>query len=229
MTDGRPLRTLPERDADPTRGLQPPTRRTREVDAGKDLTASRKSGAGSIFRGPLVQAAIVESLRKLDPRMVAKNPVMFVVEVGAAITTLILLQEIVSATSGAGFTLQIALWLWFTVLFANFAEATAEARGKAQADTLRATKKETPARRLRGGHEETISRGLDPDISASGLDPDISPVNALLQVPRVAAARGLSEDRVRDLVNQHTEGRALFVLGEPRVNVLTLNLALDGR
>jgi K+-transporting ATPase ATPase C chain len=65
--------------------------------------------------------------------------------------------------------------------------------------------------------------------SASGLDPDISPANALLQAPRVAAARGVSVDQVKSLVNQYTEGRTLFVLGEPRVNVLKLNLALDGR
>jgi len=65
--------------------------------------------------------------------------------------------------------------------------------------------------------------------SASGLDPDVSPANALLQVHRVAAARGLSDDQVLNLVNQHTEGRTLFVLGEPRVNVLELNLALDGQ
>jgi K+-transporting ATPase ATPase C chain len=64
--------------------------------------------------------------------------------------------------------------------------------------------------------------------SASGLDPDISIANALLQAPRVAAARGLSDDQVRGLVNQYTEGRTLFVLGEPRVNVLKLNLALEG-
>jgi potassium-transporting ATPase KdpC subunit len=63
----------------------------------------------------------------------------------------------------------------------------------------------------------------------SGLDPDISPANALIQAARVAKARNLSVDQVRTLVNQYTEGRTLFVLGEPRVNVLELNLALDGR
>src|SRR5438132_13951467 len=157
MTEGRSTHTVPERDADPTRGLVPPTTRTPEVDDGKELTATRKAGAGSIFSGPLIRAAIGESFRKLDPRLVAKNPVMFVVEVGAAITTIVLLQQIVTASGNIGFTLQITLWLWFTVLFANFAEAMAEARGKAQADTLRATKKETPARRLRDGREEMVS------------------------------------------------------------------------
>jgi potassium-transporting ATPase ATP-binding subunit len=153
----RPLRAVPDRDADPTRGLVPPTRRTPEVDEGKELAAIRKAGSGSIFQGPLVRAAIRESFKKLDPRAVAKNPVMFVVEIGATITTIVLLQQILTSTGNVGFTLQITLWLWFTVAFANFAEAMAEARGKAQADTLRATKKDTPARRVRNGREETVS------------------------------------------------------------------------
>src|SRR5262245_27803698 len=156
-TSDRPPRTVPARDADPTRGLVPPGRRTPEADEGKELTATRKAGAGSIFQGPLVRAAIRQSFKKLDPRRVAKNPVMLVVEVGALMTTIVMLQQIVSGTGSVGFTLQISLWLWFTVVFANFAEAMAEARGKAQADTLRATRKETPARRIRDGREETCS------------------------------------------------------------------------
>src|SRR5881275_3597460 len=156
-TSSRAPRSVPERDADPSRGLVPPSTRTPETDEGKELTASRKSGAGNLFQGPLVRAAVGESFRKLDPRAVARNPVMFVVEIGAAITTIVLLQQIATRTGNVGFTLQITLWLWFTVVFANFAEAMAEARGKAQADTLRATKKETPARRIREGREEMVS------------------------------------------------------------------------
>ena len=81
---------------------------------------------------------------------------MFVVEIGAVITSFITVLQLVTASGNFGFSLQISLWLWFTVLFANFAEAMAEARGRAQADTLRATKKETPARLLRNGHEEMV-------------------------------------------------------------------------
>jgi K+-transporting ATPase ATPase B chain len=156
-TSSRAPRSVPERDADPSRGLVPPSTRTPETNEGKELTATRKSGAGSLFQGPLIRAAIRESLRKLDPRAVARNPVMFVVEIGAAITTIVLLQQIATRTANIGFTLQITLWLWFTVVFANFAEAMAEARGKAQAETLRATKKETPARRIRDRSEEMVS------------------------------------------------------------------------
>ena len=77
------------------------------------------------------------SFVKLAPRHMVRNPVMFVVLVGSVLTTLVLIRDVVAAARGTGFTLQIALWLWFTVLFANFAEAMAEGRGKAQADTLR--------------------------------------------------------------------------------------------
>ena len=85
---------------------------------------------------------------KLNPRLVAKNPVMFVVEVGAALTTVFVIKDAVTGVGGLLFGIQIALWLWFTVVFANFAEAMAEARGKAQADTLRKTKTDTIARKL---------------------------------------------------------------------------------
>ncbi|MBV9356934.1 MAG: potassium-transporting ATPase subunit B, partial [Chloroflexi bacterium] len=133
----------------------PPARHTPEVDAGKELTASRRTGG--VFTGPLVQLALAESLRKLDPRGVARNPVMFVVEVGAVITSIALVQQLLTRTGNLGFTFQITLWLWFTVVFANFAEAMAEARGKAQADTQRATKRETPARRIEDGREEMVA------------------------------------------------------------------------
>lgn len=153
----RPTHTVPARDADPTRGLTPPLRRTPETDELKALAASRRTGAATVLAGPLVRRAGAESFRKLDPRLVAKNPVMFVVEIGAAMTTVATAQQFVTGVGDLGFTVQITLWLWFTVLFANFAEAMAEARGKAQADALRATKKETPARRLRSGQAEMVS------------------------------------------------------------------------
>ena len=91
--------------------------------------------------------ALVDSVRKLDPRGMVKNPVMFVVEVGSVLTTALLIDNTVHHRAGFGFNLQITLWLWFTVLFANFAEAMAEGRGKAQADTLRKAKGETVAKR----------------------------------------------------------------------------------
>jgi potassium-transporting ATPase ATP-binding subunit len=88
---------------------------------------------------------------KLDPRSTVKNPVMFVVEVVAALTTVIFLRDLVSGGANLGFTLQIIIWLWFTVLFANFAEAVAEGRGKAQADSLRRTRTETQAKLVGNG------------------------------------------------------------------------------
>jgi len=96
----------------------------------------------------IVRRAAWDSLVKLNPRTMMKNPVMFVVEVGSVVTTILLVLEELQRRPGFGFNLQITLWLWFTVLFANFAEAMAEGRGKAQADTLRRAKAETMANRL---------------------------------------------------------------------------------
>src|SRR5215472_12970287 len=100
------------------------------------------SSSGQVKAKPLgdkhiVMRAIADSFAKLHPRTMIKNPVMFVVEVGAVLTTLQLIRDTVGHRGAFGFGLQITLWLWFTVLFANFAEAMAEGRGKAQADTLR--------------------------------------------------------------------------------------------
>src|ERR1700692_4630889 len=99
----------------------------------------------------IVFPAIGSAFAKLDPRLMIKNPVMFVVEVVATLTTVIFLRDVVTGGEGLGFTFQIIVWLWFTVLFANFAEAVAEGRGKAQAESLRRTRTETQAKLLANG------------------------------------------------------------------------------
>src|SRR5438128_9462313 len=96
----------------------------------------------SLFSPALVGPALIGSVRKLDPRAMIRNPVMFVVEVVAALTTVLFLRDLVTGASGLFFSGQIILWLWFTLIFANFAEALAEGRGKAQADSLRRTRTE---------------------------------------------------------------------------------------
>lgn len=100
----------------------------------------------SIWDSRIISQALIDSVKKLDPRKMLKNPVMFMVEVGAIFLTVKL--TLGTSTANIGFELQITLWLWFTVLFANFAEAMAEGRGKAQADTLRKAKTETTANRI---------------------------------------------------------------------------------
>jgi len=120
------------------------------VDDETTLLPKKLVRARPLFDPEIVKRAITESFVKLNPLAVAKNPVMFVVEVGAAITTVFVVRDIVIGASGLGFSVQIALWLWFTVVFANFAEAMAEARGKAQADTLRKTKTDSMAKRIAG-------------------------------------------------------------------------------
>ena len=101
----------------------------------------------SLWSGEILRQAVLDSVRKLNPRVMIKNPVMFVVEVGSVLTSALLISDAIQHRAGLSFNLQITLWLWFTVLFANFAEAMAEGRGKAQADTLRKAKGETIARK----------------------------------------------------------------------------------
>jgi potassium-transporting ATPase ATP-binding subunit len=109
---------------------------------------ARRSVTATIADPKILIPAIGASFKKLDPRAMAKNPVMFVVEVVAALTTALFIRDLAAGTGNYGFSLQIILWLWFTVLFANFSEAVAEGRGKAQAASLRATKTDVVAKKL---------------------------------------------------------------------------------
>jgi potassium-transporting ATPase ATP-binding subunit len=119
-------------------------------------TIERK--ATPLWQPEIVKRAAFESLAKLDPRVQARNPVMFVVEVTAVAVTIIILRDLFTGKAGlVGFEFQIAIWLWFTVLFANFAEAMAEGRGKAQAENLRKTRVEMQATVLRGNQEATVA------------------------------------------------------------------------
>ncbi|MBV9463769.1 MAG: potassium-transporting ATPase subunit KdpB, partial [Verrucomicrobiae bacterium] len=120
-----------------TRPQQPPT-----------LLPGKLVRARPLFDSEIVRRALKDSFIKLNPITLMNNPVMFVVEVGAALTTVFLIRDFATGATGRLFETQIAIWLWFTVLFANFAEAMAEARGKAQADTLRKTKTDSIAKRL---------------------------------------------------------------------------------
>ncbi len=106
------------------------------------------ASARPLFDPPIVKRAIRDSFVKLQPRHMVRNPVMFVVLIGSVLTTLVLLRDVVAREGHTAFTLQLTIWLWFTVLFANFAEAMAEGRGKAQADTLRKARTQAQARRI---------------------------------------------------------------------------------
>src|SRR5258706_6038432 len=135
-----------------TRRKAAPSRRTPNM--------SKETKNQTMWNTKIVKRAIVDSLIKLNPRSMMKNPVMFVVEVGSVLTTLQLMRGLVApipAVTNTKFELQITLWLWFTVLFANFAEAMAEGRGKAQADNLRKSRTETTAKRLLNGNFEVVS------------------------------------------------------------------------
>ena len=116
----------------------------------------------SILDPAILRPAMAQAFRKLDPRLMWRNPVMFVVEVVSTLTTILLLRDLIIGAPHPGFAIQINLWLWFTLLFANFAEAVAEGRGKAQAASLRRTKTEAMARRYRND-------GTLEDIPATAL------------------------------------------------------------
>src|SRR5487761_1395298 len=118
------------------------------IDDPAALIPKKLVRARPLFDREILRRAAKDSLLKLNPVVQLKNPVMFVVEVGAALTTVLLAADAISRAPDLSFVLQIAIWLWFTVIFANFAEAMAEARGKAQADALRKTKTDTMARKL---------------------------------------------------------------------------------
>lgn len=128
-----------------TRLQEPPTV---EKEGAVSLSAS---GSPSLFQSRIVVPALFDSLRKLDPRVQMRNPVMFIVELGSVLTTVILIVGCLSPSSSESsswFVFAIALWLWFTVLFANFAESMAEGRGKAQAASLRQARKDVNAKKL---------------------------------------------------------------------------------
>ena len=121
---------------------------------------STQTKARPLFDPAIVRGALVASITKLDPRHQVRNPVMFVVLIGSALTTLLFFQALVGqGEAPAGFVLAISLWLWFTVLFANFAEAMAEGRGKAQADSLRKARRDILAKKL---NRQLVERDFDP-------------------------------------------------------------------
>src|ERR1700681_4743737 len=131
--------------------------RARLSEDNEDMTAQIKKGK-SIWDAKIASRAFWDSFAKLNPRTLMRNPVMFVVEVGAALLTIQLVRNAVNHTHAFAFEFQITIWLWFTVLFANFAEAMAEGRGKAQADTLRKARTEAVAHKLKAdGSKEEIS------------------------------------------------------------------------
>jgi K+-transporting ATPase ATPase B chain len=134
----------------------------------------------SLWNPAILRQAAIDSFRKLDPRLMVKNPVMLVVEIGSVLTTILLIQGVLGHQGSFAFNLQITLWLWFTVLFANFAEAMAEGRGKAQADTLRKAKGETTAIRLKSASKDAEREQVS---SAALLSGDIIYVEAGLYIP----------------------------------------------
>src|SRR5579863_7836817 len=115
--------------------------------------------ARPLFEVTIVRRAIVDAFKKLDPRHQVRNPVMFLVEVGSVLTTALFVQPIAGkGEAPAGFIFAVSIWLWFTVVFANFAEAMAEGRGKAQAESLRRARKDISAKKLAQPRRDAVNR-----------------------------------------------------------------------
>ncbi len=135
-----------------------PTTLAAQLLAGEPVSLAPKRGvrARPLFDPELISRAVKDSFRKLNPLTLVRNPVIFVVEVGALLTTIFLVRDAVVGALGLSFAFQIAIWLWFTVLSANFAEGLSEARGKAQADTLRKTRMDVVAKLIREDRVEKV-------------------------------------------------------------------------
>ncbi|WGJ15382.1 potassium-transporting ATPase subunit KdpB [Methylocapsa sp. D3K7] len=136
----------------------------------KDRTNARRS-VSSLFDPAIIVPAIGDSFRKLHPRTLIRNPVMFVVEIVTVLTTILFLRDLITGGENLKFTFQIIVWLWITLLFANFAEAVAEGRGKAQAATLRKARTETRAKRLIDPNGTSGMRAVVEGVSATELEP----------------------------------------------------------
>ncbi|HVG52446.1 MAG TPA: potassium-transporting ATPase subunit B, partial [Xanthobacteraceae bacterium] len=128
----------------------------------------KRMPAATLLDPAIVVPAIGQAVLKLDPRTLVKNPVMFVLETVTVLATCLLIRDIYYGNPGIGFALQIVIWLWFTVLFANFAEAVAEGRGKAQADTLRKTRTETRAKRVLSPDSYDLYEGVSAEDLETG-------------------------------------------------------------
>ena len=130
----------------------------------------KRMPVSALFDPKIVVPAIGSAFVKLNPRTLMKNPVMFVLEIVTMLTTVILIRDLITGGGQIGFEFQIILWLWFTVLFANFAEAVAEGRGKAQADTLRRQRTETQAKLITGaGDAQNYRLVTSTDLKVSDI------------------------------------------------------------
>jgi K+-transporting ATPase ATPase B chain len=136
--------------------------------ASNEQTTHRKRGVAGISTEILATAS-GEAFKKLDPRTLIRNPVMFVVELVSVLTTILVIKSAVTGGTSLGFALQITFWLWFTVIFANFAEAVAEGRGKAQAENLRRTRTQTMAKRLANSAAQTYQIVPAPDLKQNDI------------------------------------------------------------